>query len=409
MLLGNRYKIIQTLGSGGFGETFLAEDTQIPSHRRCVIKQLKPIEDNPEVYQLVQQRFKREAAILEELGDGSDQIPRLYAYFSIEGQFYLVQEYIEGQTLNTELQKQKLMGESRVNEILTSMLTVLEYVHDQGIVHRDIKPENILIRYSDGKPILIDFGAVKETIGTVMTTSGNSDRSIVIGTPGFMPSEQSVGRPMFASDIYSLGLTGIYLLTGKTPQELPTDPATGMFLWREYAPNITSSFANVLDKATQFQACQRFHSAREMLQALYKVVSPVPPTVSHPKAGDIPHYNQTLVASARSSQFLHQPVSVSQSALSGSGSNSLQSVSQNHSTKPQSTKSRFLKSSKVNFSFSVGLLIFAGTTFLVAGLISEFTAINLSGWETVTIVAISIAVWTAIWIVVWKILINQNA
>ncbi len=81
-LLNNRYQVIQTLGGGGFGETFLAEDTQMPSRRRCVIKQLKPIQDNPQVYQLVQQRFQREAAILEELGDGSDQIPRLYAYFS---------------------------------------------------------------------------------------------------------------------------------------------------------------------------------------------------------------------------------------------------------------------------------------------------------------------------------------
>lgn len=79
-LLNNRYRIIQTLGSGGFGDTFLAEDTQMPSQRRCVIKQLKPITNNPQIYQLVQQRFQREAAILEELGEENPQIPRLYAY-----------------------------------------------------------------------------------------------------------------------------------------------------------------------------------------------------------------------------------------------------------------------------------------------------------------------------------------
>ncbi len=281
MLLNNRYNIIRTLGSGGFGETFLAEDTQIPSQRRCVIKQLKPIEDNPQVYQLVQQRFQREAAILEELGDGNHQIPRLYAYFSIDGQFYLVQEYIEGQTLSGKLQSQGLMSESGVKEILTGILPVLVYVHSKGIVHRDIKPDNILIRYSDGKPVLIDFGAVKETVGTVMTPSGNSAQSIVIGTPGFMPSEQSIGRPMFASDIYSLGLTAIYLLTGKIPQELSTDPNTGGLLWRDKAPNITPSFANILDKAIQFQARDRFHSAGEMLQALHSGISSVPPTVPH--------------------------------------------------------------------------------------------------------------------------------
>lgn len=209
LLSNNRYRIIRSLGGGGFGETFLAEDTQMPSHRLCVIKQLKPIQNNPQIYQLVQQRFQREAAILEELGDNSNQIPRLYAYFSENGLFYLVQEYIEGQTLTSKLREQGLMSESAVKEILISILPVLEYVHSKGIVHRDIKPDNILIRHTDNKPVLIDFGAVKETVGTVMSPSGNSAKSIVIGTPGFMASEQSIGRPMFASDIYSLGLTAM--------------------------------------------------------------------------------------------------------------------------------------------------------------------------------------------------------
>ena len=105
MLLNNRYKIVRSLGGGGFGETFLAEDTQMPSQRCCVIKQLRPIQDNPQVYELVKQRFQREAAILEELGDGNDCIPRLYAYFTENGQFYLVQEYIEGETLTAKLRR----------------------------------------------------------------------------------------------------------------------------------------------------------------------------------------------------------------------------------------------------------------------------------------------------------------
>jgi serine/threonine protein kinase len=249
-LLNNRYKVLRVLGGGGFGETFLAEDTQMPSGRRCVIKQLKPVANNPQFYQLVQERFQREAAILEELGEGSHQIPALYAYFVENGQFYLVQEYIEGQTL-TQLLQLGLLSESTVKEILIHILPVLDYVHAKGMVHRDIKPDNILIRNSDRKPILIDFGAVKETMGTTVTVSGNPAQSIVIGTPGFMPMEQSVGRPVFSSDIYSLGLTAIYLLIGKVPQELATNPTTGEIVWRNFAWSVTPSFAAIIDKAIQ--------------------------------------------------------------------------------------------------------------------------------------------------------------
>jgi serine/threonine protein kinase, bacterial len=294
MLLNTRYRVIQTLGSGGFGETFLAEDTQMPSKRRCVIKQLKPINNNPEIYQLVKERFQREAAILEELGDNSNQIPRLYAYFSENGQFYLIQEYIEGQTLNTKVSTQGVMSENAVRDILISLLPVLDYVHGRGIVHRDIKPDNIIIRHSDSKPVLIDFGAVKETIGTVVSPSGNT-RSIVIGTPGFMPSEQSVGRPMFASDIYSLGMTAIYLLTGKLPQEIPSDPATGAILWRQYAANLTPGFAMTLDKAIQFVPQHRFNSARDMLFALQTETGSIPTLpYSQPPAYNQPPQQNTV-------------------------------------------------------------------------------------------------------------------
>ena len=279
-LLNNRYKLLGVLGGGGFGETFLAEDTQMPSGRRCVIKQLKPVVDNPQVYQLVQDRFQREAAILEELGDGSNQIPKLYAYFIENGQFYLVQEYIEGYTLTQIVQQQGLMSETSVKDILINILPILNYVHSKRMVHRDIKPDNILIRSFDGKPVLIDFGAVKETMGTVVTPSGNSSRSIVIGTPGYMPMEQTAGRPVFASDIYSLGLTAIYLLTGKIPQQLATDPATGEILWRPYALNVSPSLAMVLDKAIQQSPRDRYLNARDMLAALQSGSTPVAPTVA---------------------------------------------------------------------------------------------------------------------------------
>lgn len=267
-LLNNRYQVIQVIGAGGFGETLLAEDTHMPSRRCCVIKQLKPITNNdPQTYQIIQERFKREAATLEYLGESCNQIPKLYAYFSENGQFYLVQEWIYGQTLANIVETQGYKSETVVREILLSLLSVLNYVHSKGIIHRDIKPDNIILRSSDNKPVLIDFGAVKETIRSV-TSAPMPTRSLVIGTPGYMPSEQAVGRPVYATDIYSLGLTAIYLLTGKYPQELETNQQTGEILWQNYAPNVSPQLAMVINQAIKPQAGDRYSTASKMLHAL---------------------------------------------------------------------------------------------------------------------------------------------
>ena len=179
-----------------------------------------------------------------------------------------MQEWIEGETLTHRVQNSGKLSESSVREILVSLLRVLEFVHGQRIVHRDIKPDNIILKNSDGIPVLIDFGAVKEAMGTVMNPSGNGTRSIVICTPGFMPSEQAAGRPVYSSDLYSLGLAAIYLLTEKWPQELQSDSRTGEIVWRQYAPRISPSLATVLDKAIMSHPRDRFHTAREMLDAL---------------------------------------------------------------------------------------------------------------------------------------------
>jgi serine/threonine-protein kinase len=287
--LNNRYQIIQTLGSGGFGDTFLAEDTQMPSRRRCVIKQLRPIHHNPQIYQLVQERFQREAAILEVLGGASDQIPALYAYFSAEGQFYLVQEWVEGDTLTAKMHKQGPFTETAVQELLLNLLPVLEYIHSQGIIHRDIKPDNIIIRHRDRKPVLIDFGAVRESMGTLVNSQGEPTSSIVIGTPGFMPSEQAAGRPVYSSDLYSLGITAIYLLTGKKPQELETDPQTGEIIWRQHINQL--DIAAVIDRAIAYHPRDRYSTAKAMLEALQEAKNPLHLTqpVAEPKVSGNRH------------------------------------------------------------------------------------------------------------------------
>ncbi len=265
--LNNRYEIIRELGDGGFGKTFLVRDHQMPSARQCVVKQLKPLHENAEIYTMVQERFQREAAILEQLGE-HDQVPRLYAYFCEADLFYLVEEYVEGDTLTQKVEREGAQPEPIVTAMLVNLLPTIAHVHQQKIVHRDIKPDNIILRKSDQKPVLIDFGAVKETMATMLNTQGNSARSIVVGTPGYMPSEQMIGRPVYASDLYSLGLTAIYLLTGKLPQELDTDPQTGAFLWRGYAPQVSAGLAAVLDRAIQINPGNRFGSAQEMFMAL---------------------------------------------------------------------------------------------------------------------------------------------
>lgn len=277
-LLNDRYQVIRTLGAGGFGETYLAEDTYMPSKRPCVVKQLRPIHNNPQIYQLVQERFQREAAILEELGGANDQIPALYAYFSSGGQFYLVQEWVEGDTLTGKVQKQGLFSEGAVQELFMNLLPVLDYVHSKHIVHRDIKPDNIIVRHRDGKPVLIDFGAVRESMGTVVNSQGNPTSSIVIGTPGYMPSEQAAGRPVFSSDLYSLGMTVIYLLTGKQAQQLETDSQTGEIVWRLYASHISPIMARVIDRAIAYHPRDRYPTARAMLDTLQSIANPIPPT-----------------------------------------------------------------------------------------------------------------------------------
>lgn len=287
-LLNNRYRVLQMLGSGGFGNTFLAEDTYMPSARRCVIKQLKPVTHDPQAYKLVQERFQREAAVLEDLGEGNTQIPRLNAYFQEAGQFYLVQEYIEGDTLTKRVEQRGRLAENEVKQILVSLLPVLDYVHSRRMIHRDIKPDNIIMRKQDGLPVLIDFGAVKEAMNTVVNSS-NSAPSIVIGTSGFMPAEQAGGRPTFASDLYSLGMTAVFLLTGKMPQELQTDARTGELLWRQYAPNINSNLAMVIDRAIRFNVGDRFVTATDMLNALQSAGAPSDVATQVVSPGGLPH------------------------------------------------------------------------------------------------------------------------
>lgn len=270
-LLRDRYHIIKILGAGGFGETYLAEDTQRPGQPNCVVKQLKIISDNPKAHHLAQRLFESEAVVLGKLGEHS-QIPRLLAYFEVQQAFYLVQEMVEGDLLRELISRARPLSQKAVVDLLQDLLPVISFVHANGVIHRDIKPSNIIRRKADGRYVLIDFGAVK-TISTRMTAAGDdlSDApmtsTVGIGTQGYMPSEQSAGMPTVRSDLYALGVSAIEALTGKPPHALRRSDS-GEIIWSHTLQQISPSLTQIIDKMVRYDFNQRYHSAQDVLDDL---------------------------------------------------------------------------------------------------------------------------------------------
>ncbi|WP_315790698.1 protein kinase domain-containing protein [Fischerella sp. JS2] len=271
-VLRNRYKILKKLGSGGFGDTFLAEDMDLPGNPKCVVKHLQTRNPNPEILQIAKRLFNQEAEVLYRLGKHHEQIPELLAHFEENGEFYLVQEFIDGHDLTTEIIPGKQLSEAQVLKLLQEILDVLAVVHEHGVIHRDIKLQNIM-RRQDGKIVLIDFGSVKEIKSLATNTEGEVNSTIVIGTPGYIPNEQANGKPRLSSDVYAVGMIGIQALTGVQPRKLPTDPADGEVVWRNLV-NISNELANILTKMVRCNFKERYQTAADALQALQAPSSP---------------------------------------------------------------------------------------------------------------------------------------
>lgn len=261
--LMGRYTITKLLGAGGFGETYIAEDTQRPGNPQCVVKQLRPSSNNPKLLQLAHRLFSREAETLEKLGK-HDRIPQLLAHFEEDGEFYLVQEYVSGRSLSSELPLGRNLPEAQVVNLLQQLLEILEFVHSQGVIHRDIKPSNIIVREPDQKLVLIDFGAVKEIHHLI--DEDDSVLTVGIGTQGYMPNEQCAGNPRFNSDIYAIGMTGIQALIGLPPSQLKTN-VDGEIIWQGKTP-VSHALAVILNKMVCSYFKDRYQSATEVLQAL---------------------------------------------------------------------------------------------------------------------------------------------
>jgi len=287
-LLDGRYRVISLLGSGGFSQTYIAEDTRRPSCPQCVVKHLQPFSQTPDFLQELRTRFYTEADALEKLGT-HDQIPQLLACFEDHQEFYLVQEFIAGHSLDGELVQPQ--PETKVVALLADVLEVLKFVHAEKVIHRDIKPNNLIRRQRDGKIVLIDFGAVK----AIQTQIANPHPTIRIGTPGYTPPEQDAGHPCFSSDLYALGVTAIQALTGVHPSQLID--ADGWIAWQDKV-QISRGLAALLERMTCHRA-ERYQSAQECLEklptptatrlALATVAVPLGQQIAKLQTGQSPH------------------------------------------------------------------------------------------------------------------------
>jgi serine/threonine-protein kinase len=306
-LLDHRYQVVSVLAVGGFGQTYIAQDTRRPGNPVCVVKHLKPSSSDPRIFETAKRLFNSEAETLEKLGN-HDQIPRLLAYFDENQEFYLVQEYIEGHTLTEELFSGKRWSESQVIQLLQDALKILEFVHQQGVIHRDIKPDNIVRRTSDNKLVLVDFGAVKQLRTSMVTVGGQPTATVAIGTPGYMPTEQGQGKPRPNSDIYSLGIIAIQALTGIPATELQEDPNTGEIIW-QHLVTVNYRLAEVLTKMVRYHFKDRYQTATEALEACQNVINPVAVGVSATgqKSMNSANYQATTAPSQLSR---HQTVAV---------------------------------------------------------------------------------------------------
>ncbi|MEC4812953.1 MAG: protein kinase [Scytonema sp. PMC 1069.18] len=265
-LLAGHYKVLEVLGEGGFGQTYVAEDIHLPGNPKCVLKHLKTSSNDPEILETARRLFLKEAETLQQLGN-HDQIPRLFAYFEENQEFYLVQEFISGHPLSRELIPGQRWTQSQAIEMLIEVLSILEFVHSHGVIHRDIKPDNIIRRASDNRLVLIDFGAIKQLRNQTANRTGKNNITLIVGTRGYMPSEQIRRLPRSSSDIYALGMMGIQALTGVYPHEFQDDPNTGETLWQHLA-SISPGFATVLTKMTRYHFKDRYQTATEALHAL---------------------------------------------------------------------------------------------------------------------------------------------
>jgi serine/threonine protein kinase len=273
-ILQQRYRLINLIGEGGFGRTYLATD-QSRFSEQCAIKELSLAAHSPSRLHKAKEFFKQEAALLYQLQH--PQIPRFWATFEERDRLFLVQDFIPGHTyddlLKERLEQQQTFTEAEVWRFLLQVLPVLGYIHSQGVIHQDISPDNIILRETDLLPVLIDFGVVKQLASRLQ---GDQTGLIMVkvGKPGYAPEEQLRGGQAFPnSDLYSLAVTALVLLTGRAPTDLLKDGQVN-WAWRNWV-NISDGLAEVLGKMLSYQPVDRYQSSVEVFQALQSLSIPL--------------------------------------------------------------------------------------------------------------------------------------
>ncbi|MGA1408363.1 MAG: protein kinase domain-containing protein [Prochlorotrichaceae cyanobacterium] len=269
VVLGGKYRIESKLGEGGFGATFIVSD-ESKKIRNTYVAKLQKLTGDPAEDQGLIERFEREATALQQVGSSHGQVPTLFDYFDEQGNFFLIQEQVKGPSLQSVFlegaRQGHLMSNAYAMKLTMEILEVVQYIHNQGIIHRDIKPDNIILRAGDDKPVLIDFGLIKQTKTGVELKTGT-----MAGTPGYMPLEQQMGKALFQSDLFAVGMVFLLFTTGRPPHSLEPDFNTMSFelSWAEdYLPQPLLEWVKV---ATGLRPQDRFGSATEMRQALIDI------------------------------------------------------------------------------------------------------------------------------------------
>jgi len=272
-VLQERYYTIRVLGQGGFARTYLAEDRG-RFNELCALKEFQPAGTEGEALEKSRELFQREATTLYQLQHS--QIPRFQATFESDCRLFLVQEYVGGQTYREQLDayrtQQAAFSEIAVLQLFRSLLPVLEYIHNCGVIHRDISPENIIQRARDGMPVLIDFGVVKDLATQVATqvltqTPGTAVTAppshTAVGKFGYAPIEQmQTGRAYPNSDLYAMAVTGLVLMTGREPHELFDDREL-RWNWQAFV-SLNPQFEAILTRLLATQPGDRYPSVQAL-------------------------------------------------------------------------------------------------------------------------------------------------